>query len=55
MPAGDKRTRVEHEHRGLEAYGDRAAEMQVIFDSPGGWAGILDSFAAATTTDKERA
>jgi uncharacterized protein YndB with AHSA1/START domain len=52
---GPDRTRVELEHRGLEAYGGRAAEMQAVFDSPGGWAGVLDAFAAATTTEKEQA
>jgi uncharacterized protein YndB with AHSA1/START domain len=52
---GPDRTRVELEHRGLEAYGDRAADIRAIFDSPGGWSGVLDAFAAATTTEKEKA
>lgn len=55
IPEGPGRTRVEIEHRGLEAYGDRAAEMQAVFGSPGGWAGVLDAFAAAMTTEKEQA
>ncbi len=42
---GPKRTRVELEHRNLERYGDAAAELRKTIDSPGGWNGILDSFA----------
>jgi len=47
---GDHRTRVELEHRGLEAYGERSGQMQAIFDSPDGWRGILDAFSAKTTS-----
>jgi uncharacterized protein YndB with AHSA1/START domain len=43
----DGRTRVELEHRGLEAYAERAAEMRGIFDSDGGWRGLLGRFAGA--------
>ncbi len=39
-------TRVELEHRLLEAYGPRAAEMQGIFGSDGGWTGLLAAYAA---------
>jgi uncharacterized protein YndB with AHSA1/START domain len=39
-------TRVELEHRGLEAYAERAAEMRETFGSDGGWAGLLRAFAA---------
>ena len=45
----DRRTRVELEHRGLEAYAERAEEMRGIFDSDGGWRGLLARFAAAAT------
>ena len=38
-------TRVVLEHRGLDAYGDKAAEMRETFGSDGGWAGLLRSFA----------
>lgn len=38
-------TRVEVEHRMLEAFGPRAQEMKGIFDSEGGWTGLLASFA----------
>jgi uncharacterized protein YndB with AHSA1/START domain len=41
------RTRVELEHRGLEAYGEKAGEMRDTFDSPGGWRGLLERFAGA--------
>jgi uncharacterized protein YndB with AHSA1/START domain len=47
----DGRTRVELEHRGLEAFGERAEEMRGIFGSDGGWRGLLDRFAAAAATD----
>ena len=42
---GEERTRVELEHRGLAAaYGDQAAQMYDILDSPTGWGEILDAF-----------
>jgi uncharacterized protein YndB with AHSA1/START domain len=40
-------TRVVLEHRGLDAYGEKAAEMRETFGSDGGWAGLLRSFAEA--------
>jgi uncharacterized protein YndB with AHSA1/START domain len=43
----DGRTRVELEHRGLEAYAERAEEMRGIFDADGGWRGLLARFADA--------
>lgn len=39
------RTRVELEHRGLEAYGEQAQQMQAVFDSPDGWTDILTQFS----------
>ncbi|MGH9135428.1 MAG: SRPBCC family protein [Acidimicrobiales bacterium] len=44
---GPSATRVELEHRGLEAMGDKAEEIRGIFDSPGGWAGLLERFGGA--------
>ncbi len=38
-------TRVELEHRGLDHYGGRRDEMRGIFDSAGGWTGILERFS----------
>jgi uncharacterized protein YndB with AHSA1/START domain len=49
LAEGDGRTRVELEHRGLEAYAERAEEMRGIFDSDGGWRGLLRRFAAAAS------
>jgi uncharacterized protein YndB with AHSA1/START domain len=49
---GPKRTRVDFEHRHLERFGRRAAEMLAIFSTGGvpgsalGWSGILKEFAA---------
>ncbi|AKU91092.1 SRPBCC family protein [Vulgatibacter incomptus] len=39
-------TRVELEHRKLSVFGERAAELRGILDSPGGWGGMLQEFAA---------
>jgi Activator of Hsp90 ATPase homolog 1-like protein len=39
------RTRVELEHRGLDAYGERASEMRDTFDGANAWRGILAEFA----------
>lgn len=40
-------TRVDFEHRGLEAYGARAEEVAKGVGSPGGWPAILESYAGA--------
>ena len=45
IPDGDA-TRVELEHRHLERFGDRADAMKGTFESPGGWGGILEGYAA---------
>ncbi|CAN5807731.1 hypothetical protein BH20ACT4_BH20ACT4_00240 [soil metagenome] len=48
---GPERNRVEHEHRRLTTFGDRAAEMHGVFDSERGWERLLAlSSAAATAT-----
>ena len=44
--AGDGTTRVELEHRGLDAYGDRAEEMRAALGSDEGWGGLLQAYAA---------
>ncbi len=44
---GPRATRVELEHRHLERFGPRAAEMLAIFGAPGGWPGLLERFARA--------
>lgn len=43
----ESRTRIELEHRGLEAFGADAASMQTLFDSPNAWESVLDAYAAA--------
>jgi uncharacterized protein YndB with AHSA1/START domain len=43
---GAKETRVDIEHRNLERFGDNAARIREMFDSEGGWPGVLKSFAA---------
>jgi uncharacterized protein YndB with AHSA1/START domain len=49
VPDGPNRTRVELEHRGLDAYGDSMGDIRDSFNSPGGWPGILEHFATAAT------
>ncbi|MBV9680895.1 MAG: SRPBCC family protein [Solirubrobacterales bacterium] len=44
---GPNQTRVELEHRGLEAYGEHMEEVRKSIDSPGGWPGILELFGKA--------
>ena len=46
-PDGEGATRVSLEHRGLDAYGERAEEMTGVFASPGGWQGLLERYAGA--------
>jgi uncharacterized protein YndB with AHSA1/START domain len=43
---GAKETRVDIEHRNLERFGNKAAHIREMFDSDGGWPGVLKSFAA---------
>ena len=40
----DRQTRVELEHRGLEAYGPQAPAMRDVFASPNGWTGMLEHY-----------
>lgn len=40
-------TRVTLEHRDLDRFGERAAEVREAFGSENGWAGLLGMFAAA--------
>lgn len=46
MPEGSG-TRVELEHRNLEQIGERADGFREAIDSPGGWSGLLELYAAA--------
>lgn len=41
----DGTTRVELEHRDLEKYGEKAAEIRATLDSPDGWNGTLAFYA----------
>jgi len=45
-PAGDGETRVDFEHRGLEAFGDSEGALRTITGMETGWGLILDSFKA---------
>lgn len=44
-------TRVELCHRKLDRFGDRAGEMRGIFESPGGWTGLLQAFVEHAARD----
>jgi uncharacterized protein YndB with AHSA1/START domain len=48
---GEGATRVELEHRGLEAYGARTEEMRTSFGSERGWPGLLRRFSRAVEGD----
>ncbi|RIQ29165.1 SRPBCC family protein [Jiangella rhizosphaerae] len=47
--AGDGRTRVVLEHRGLEQYGAEAGRMTGTFGSDGGWSRVLAGYAAVVS------
>lgn len=44
---GTGTTAVALEHRGLESFGAAGEAMRGVFDSAGGWAGLLQRFSAA--------
>jgi len=46
---GSDTTRVELEHRDIEKFGAKAAEVRAMLDSDGGWNGALAVFAAELT------
>jgi len=46
----ERRTRVELEHRGLEAFGADAAAMRTTFDQPDAWTATLDAYTARLET-----
>jgi uncharacterized protein YndB with AHSA1/START domain len=49
IAVGKEATRVELEHRYLDRYGAKAAQMRGIFDSEQGWKGLLEAFAVRTS------
>jgi hypothetical protein len=48
-PTGPNSCRVEFEHRGLEAYGAAAEQMQEMLASPNGWLLEVSGLAKACT------
>jgi hypothetical protein len=44
-------TRVELEHRNLEKYGEKAADVRAALDSIGGWNGAIAAFVRLIETD----
>jgi Activator of Hsp90 ATPase homolog 1-like protein len=51
IPEGPDRTRLELEHRDLEAYGAEADRMRQIFEQPGAWDTTLRAYAAIADRD----
>lgn len=47
-PQGPSSTRVDLEHRDLERFGAQEGPIRKIFESPGGWPGLLAYFAQAS-------
>ena len=45
VPEGPSATRVNLEHRGLERHGEGYEQLVAMFNSPGAWIAILESFA----------
>ena len=44
---GPGRTRVDLRHGHLERFGDATEQIRGVFESPGGWPGILEQYAVA--------
>ena len=49
---GERRTRVELEHRKLDRYGARRDEMRAIFDKGGDWGRLLGLFAEVAAAQR---
>jgi uncharacterized protein YndB with AHSA1/START domain len=47
VPETPVRTRIELEHRGLEAYGEGAEAAHKLYNGDGAWTHVLDCFAKA--------
>lgn len=46
-------TRVDLEHRDLERFGEQAVKTRDALDSPGGWSGLLQSYATAAIESRK--
>jgi len=51
---GEAETRIDFEHRGLEAFGDSEGAVRTRTAMDGGWGTILESFKAAVGGDTDR-
>ena len=47
---GPARTRVDVEHRHLDRFGAAASQMRAVFESDGGWPGLLQHYGERTAT-----
>lgn len=52
-PDGERRTRVELEHRNLDRYGVHRDRMRAVFDKEGDWGRILAMMARAAEAESE--
>jgi len=51
-PEGDGSTRVDLEHRHFDRHGAGGATMKISVDSPNGWGGLLQLYAAAAGQER---
>jgi hypothetical protein len=52
LAIGPKQTRVELEHRKLEAYGDKAGAMKEAFETPKAWGSVLEAYLAGLSEEE---
>jgi uncharacterized protein YndB with AHSA1/START domain len=45
IPKSESETLIELEHRKIDRHGEGAIQLRNLFDGPGAWTGILESFA----------
>lgn len=53
IPESANVTRVELEHRNLERFGEQGEVLRQKVDSPNGWAGLLENYAAVAAKQPE--
>ena len=54
IPEGERKTRVELEHRYIERMGEKAEVARNAVDSPNGWGAILELFRQAAERESKQ-
>jgi uncharacterized protein YndB with AHSA1/START domain len=54
IPEGERKTRVELEHRHIERMGEKAEAARNAVDSPNGWSAILELFRQAAEEENKQ-